>query len=179
MTRLSSLTAIILCCLFLSSCEFRCSVGDKKNAGVQKEEKKAARVSNDILLDPKNVEIEKAYLLFEDGSRVPDNNVVDFSQAVKLMLAINDGWKETNGKVLLGASEKIEVESGEVLLDEPDLFKSYTDGISADDAKYISLTARVTLKKDIRPLTTFIVSFKVWDKNSDASVSGHYKLYAK
>lgn len=180
MKRLAFVNVFLSCMVLLSSCEFRCSVGEKDNAPpTTKDEKTGVRVSNEISLQPDGIKVEKAYLLFEDGTRVPDDNIVDFSKAVKLVMLIDNGWKETNGKVMLGASEKIEVESGEVLLDEKDLFKSYTDGISAEDAKTISLTARVTLKKEIRPLTTFLVSFRVWDKNGSGFVEGQYKLYSK
>ena len=179
MKRLVLANVLFGCLILLSSCEFRCSVGGKdKTPPTAKDEKSGVRVSNEISIQPNGVKVEKAYLIFEDGTRVPDDNVVDFSKAVKLVMLIDSGWKETNGKVMLGASEKIEVEK-EVLLDEKDLFQSYTDGISAEDAKTIALTASVKLIKEVRPLTTFHVSFRVWDKNGSGFIQGHYKLYSK
>jgi hypothetical protein len=179
MKGLAAIYVIVVSSFLLSSCEFRCSVGEKKEPPAARDEKTGVRLSNEIALQPDGVKVDKAYLVFEDGSRVPDGNIVDFSKAVKLVLIIDKGWKETDGKVMLGASEKIEVESGEILLDEKDLFAAYTDGINATDAKTISLTARVTLTREIKPLTTFIVSFRVWDKNSNAFIQGQYKLYSK
>lgn len=164
----------------LTSCKFSCSVGDKGNVPVTKENKSGIRTSNNIEIEAKGVEVEKAYLVFEDGSNVPQDNIVDFSQPVRIVLVIKKGWKETDGKVKLGASEKIEVESGEVLLDEKDLFAKYSEeGISAKDAEFITLSAKVTLMKTITPLTTFYVSFRVWDKSGEGYIQGMYKLYSK
>lgn len=176
------LTGLLLACVtFFYSCEFNCSVGQKKESAstTKLDEKTGVRTSNEISLQPEGLKIEKAYLIFEDGSRVPADNIVDFSKGVKLVLIIDSGWTVKDGKVMLGASEKIEAENGEVMLDEEDLFKAYTDGVSATDAKTIALTARIKLKREIRPLTTFTISFKLWDKNSNAFVQGRYKLYSK
>lgn len=180
MKRLVLANVFFGCLILLSSCEFSCSVGEKdKTPPVAKDEKSGVRVSNEISIQPNGVKVEKAYLVFEDGTRVPDDNIVDFSKAVNLVMLIDNGWKETDGKVKLGASEKIEVDSGEILLDEKDLFQSYADGIPAEDAKTLTLTARVKLKREIRPLTTFLVSFRIWDKNGSGFVQGQYKLYSK
>lgn len=171
---------LLISLVLLTSCKFSCSVGDKGNEPATTETKDGVRTSNNIELEANGVEVEKAYLLFEDGTAVPKDNVVDFSQPVRLFLVINKGWKEADGKVKLGASEKIEVESGEVLLDEKDLFAKYSeDGISAKDARYITLTAKVTLIKTITPLTAFNVSFRVWDKAGEGYIQGMYKLYSK
>ncbi len=57
-----------------------------------------------------------------------------------MRLIIGDGWKEQDGKVSIGAAEKIETNDGEVILDEKDLFAAMPV-INADDAKFITLTA--------------------------------------
>ena len=78
------------------------------------------------------------------GADVPINNTTTYTNGVKFVpsyllvphsvdssnwqqLLIDSGWVETNGKVLLGASEKIMTENGDVLVDEPDLFQKYPD----------------------------------------------------
>ncbi|OSZ73791.1 hypothetical protein CAP36_17470 [Chitinophagaceae bacterium IBVUCB2] len=168
--------------LVLQSCEFSCSVGDKgeKNKKAVRDPKSGARILNEIKLESTDLKIEKAYLVFADGEMVPDDNIVDFSQTIKLIIVFESGWKEMEGKVHLGASEKIVVQGGEVLLDEADLFaEKLPNGMSAEDAKVISLSATINAKKEIKPLTAFTVSFRVWDKNSNAAVQGEYKLYAK
>jgi hypothetical protein len=46
----------------------------------------------------------------------PDDNFIDFSQPIKLMLNVDSGWVEKDGKVNIGASEKILTEDGTVIL---------------------------------------------------------------
>jgi hypothetical protein len=179
---MNRILSILLFCLlfFLQSCKFSCSVGNTDDAKKLPANKEGVRIGNQVELQAGGIKVDKAYLVFDDGETVPDDNVVDFSRPVKLVLIIDKGWKGENDKVSLGASEKIEVESGEVLLDEKDLFENkYPDGMSASDAKRIALTASIKLNKAIKPLTTFIVSFRVWDKKGDGFVQGRYKLYSK
>ena len=167
----------------LQSCEFSCSVGDKGDKKTQavRDPKSGARILNEIKLDATDVKIEKAYLVFADGEMVPEDNIVDFSQPVKMVIVFESGWREIEGRVNLGASEKIIVQGGEVLLDEKDLFpeQKLPNGLSATDAKTIALSATINLTNEIKPLTAFTVSFRIWDKNSNAAVQGEYKLYAK
>lgn len=180
---MTALRILLFSCstILLSSCEFRCSVGEKKkDEPAVTTYKNGIRVSNDINLDAYGVVVEKAYLLFKDGTAVPAGNIVDFTQPVRLVLVFDKGWTEENDRVSLGVSEKIEAESGEVLLDEKDLFAAQDEkGISATDAKQITITATIILRKDVAPLTTFKISFRVWDKKGDAYVQGSYKLYSK
>lgn len=168
---------IMTACL-LQSCQFSCSLGDKDTE--VSGNLKNPRLKNEIRLREDGVRVEKAYLIFQSGKRVPEGNVVDFSEPVKLIIVIEDGWKEVDGRVRLGASEKIEIENEGVMLDEADLFaEGFENGMSPEDAKTIALSATIRLKKQVAPLKTFLVSFKVWDKNGPGFVEGSYKLYAK
>lgn len=168
---------ILIISLMLQSCEFNCSIGKKEETEIPSTPKN--RIKNDIQLEINEVKIEKAYLVFDDGSAVPDDNVVDFSKSIKMLVVIDSGWKTVEGKVKLGASEKITALE-KTLLDEKDLFEEkLSEGISPADAKVISLSASIDLKNEIRPLTTFYVSFKIWDKNSEAFIKGSYKLFSK
>jgi len=108
----------------LLSCEFSCSVGDKgdKDTKAVRDPKSGARILNEIKLESSDLKIEKAYLAFADGERVPEDNIVDFSQPIKMIIVFESGWKETDGRVNLGASEKITAKGGEVLLNEKNLF---------------------------------------------------------
>ncbi len=170
---------LAVCVVFmLQSCEFNCSVGKTdKDSGVA-EVKDGARVYNKIQLTTNKVKVEKAYLLFDNGQRVPDDNFVDFNSTIKMQLLIDTGWVEENSKVMLGASEKIVTEDGTVVLEEADLFQKYPDGISVDDSKSIYLSAILKLKEAVPP-TSFTVSFRVWDKKGDGFIEGSYKLYSK
>ena|SRR5690349_13932636 len=175
--RLNSFLTIFLLSFFLQSCEFNCSVGKKEPKGVA-EEKNGTKLYNHIKLDAYKISVKRAYLVFEDGGRVPDDNFVDFSQPIKLMLDIDSGWVARDGRVFLGASEKILTDDGTVLLDEPDLFKTATEGVKASDAKSMYLKATLHLKPNAAP-TTFSVQFRVWDKNGDGYFEGSYMLNSK
>jgi len=165
----------------LQSCEFNCSIGKKKEpeevkgAAVVKD---GARIYNNIDIVSPGLKISKAFLVYEGGVRIPDDNFVDFKKWIKLQLQVDSGWVVKDGKVLLGASEKITAEDGTVVLEENDLFKKYPDGFSAEDAKYIVLSAGLDLKEDAAP-TSFTVAFKVWDRNGSGYAEGSYKLYSK
>ncbi|MEO7984064.1 MAG: hypothetical protein ABI688_08275, partial [Bacteroidota bacterium] len=137
-----------------------------------------ARLYNHISLDASGIKVDKAYLLLDNGQRVPDDNFVDFKGPVKMQLLIDSGWVEENGKVLLGASEKIVSEKGDVIVDEADLFQKYPDGISVEDSKAIYLSAILKLREGIPP-TYFIVSFRVWDKKGNGFAEGSYTLYSR
>lgn len=166
--------------LFLQSCEFNCSIGNKEDKRRTTVSKTRDRIYNGITLQTNSVKVDKAYLVFEDGENVPDDNIVDFTQPVRLVLSVDKGWTEQNNKVKLGASEKIMTETGQVLLDEKDLFKiKYPDGMSAADSRSIALSASILLKEKIKPLTAFIVSFRIWDKNGNGFIQGSYHLYSK
>jgi hypothetical protein len=138
------------------------------------------RVYNDIDLETAGVKVEKAYLVLDDGTPIANDNVIAFDQPVKLKLFVNEGWKENNGKVNLGVEEIITAPTGEVLLHENDLFEKYPDGITPKDAKLISITAKIIIKKQMEPHSTFGVMFRVWDKNDNNNfIKGSYKLYSK
>ncbi len=174
----SSFLLIIIFSFFLSSCKFSCSVGendDSKSAAVVKE---GARLYNNIELNTNHVKVSKAYLLLDNGERVPDDNFVSFNGPVKMQMYIDSGWVEKNGKVMLGASEKITTEHGVVLVDKQDLFQEYPDGIPAADSKSLYLTATLEVKKNTPPVS-ITVSFRIWDKNGDGYIEGNYKLFSK
>jgi hypothetical protein len=164
----------------VSSCEFRCNIGqtagkeDDKNKPIVKN---GSQVYNNIQLSISGVKVNRAYLAFQDGTRVPADNFIDFTQPVKMIVLIDSGWVARNDSVLLGASEKIATETGKVLLDEPDLFEG-SGAITVTDSKVIALTAKILRDKDSPP-ASFIVSFRIWDKNGNGSIEGNYKLNSK
>lgn len=178
MNRRISFLLLVFVPVFLSSCEFSCSVGQKdepKGAAVVKE---GTRIYNNISLQTTGVKVNKAWLIFDNGDRVPDDNFVDFKQPVRIQFSIDSGWVEKNGRVLLGASETITDEKGRIVLQEDDLFQSYPEGISAANAKVIYLSASLTLKENASP-ASFTVSFRVWDKNGDGTIKGSYQLHSR
>jgi len=176
--RYRSLLLVVCISFFLSSCEFNCSIGKDKEVTGTAKLKDGARVYNNIELTANGVKVDKAYLIFDNGERVPDDNFVDFKNPVKLQILVDSGWVEESGKVMLGASEMITTETGKILVEEADLFQKYPEGIPAKDAGSIYLTAILTVKEGVPP-TSFTVSFRVWDKNGNGFIEGSYKLYSK
>ena len=120
--------------------------------------------------------VNSAFLTYPNGDTVPEDNTARIGQKIQLNLYV-DGWLEEKGKVFLGVGEKITTDHGEVVLDEPDMFLSYTDGISPEDAKIISIRAVIT-RMD-KKFDFFVVYFRVWDKKGNGVITGNYKLHVK
>lgn len=134
------------------------------------------RIRNNIELSTKDMEVSQAFLMYEDGKLVPDRNEATLGQPVRLRLVVEGGWKANNGFVSLGASEKIETNDGQVVLDEKDLFASVSN-ITAQDAKLITLTATISQMDKLYDF--FLVTCRVWDKNGPGEINASYRLYIK
>ena len=134
----------------------------------------SSKIRNGIEINTKgNLKVSQAFLLFEDGTLVPPSNEAKVNQPVNLRLIIEEGFAESNGMVEIGASEKIETNTGQVLLNEPDLFKDLGE-IEANRAKMLSLKAVITQIDKLYDY--FLVSFRVWDKKGNGEITGAYKL---
>lgn len=100
--------------------------------------------------------------------------MAELNQNVNMMVQIDrGGWVERDGIVSIGASEKIITNTGNTILNEPDLFATLTD-ISADDAQYITLKAVITSMT--KKISYFLVTFTIWDKWGSGKITGSYKL---
>ena len=139
-------------------------------------EKASSKIRNGIQLKVNGLTVEQAFLTYEDGALVSNENKIDVNQKVVLRL-IMGGWKEENGRVMIGASEKLTTSKGQIILDTDDLFGAYPEGVDAKDAKYITLSAVITRLDEL--YDHFLVEFRVWDKKGGADVTGSYKLYLK
>jgi len=135
--------------------------------------------SNGIQLNVKGFTVKAAYLVFDDEKRVPADNKIDLNQQVSMRIILTTGFKEIDGKVFPGGSEKIVLSTGDVILESDDLFTAYDAvGVSPVDAKYITMKAVITEIKDKN--NAVIVSVKVWDKKSgDNEITGSYTLHIK
>lgn len=172
------LTAILICLAIAS-----CNNSGQQNVKTEGEDTKKSSAStasenirNDVDLKSSGLRVTQAFLMFEDGKLVPQDNKVEVGQKVKLHLII-ENWKPVNGKVMLGASEKIATDEGQVILDSEDLFAAYPDGVDPVAAGTIILSAVITELN--RLVKYFVVSFRVWDKNSNDNITGSYRLYLK
>ena len=170
-------STVILAVLALSSCEFK---AETKTSSESSEPPKTAsqaassKIRNGIELNASGkMKVEQAFLLFEDGTLVPESNQTQVNKPVNLRLIV-DGFTEANGKVEIGASEKISTNNGDVFLDEKDLFTTLGE-IEPERAKMLTLKATITRLDKLYDY--FVVSFRVWDKKGDGDVTGAYKLY--
>lgn len=136
-------------------------------------------IKNGIKITGSNgIKIKTAALRFDDRSEVPSNNTVSLNQRITVFIEIEKGgWKEVDGKVKIGASQKVTTNTGNVILNEKDLFASLEDGVSPDDAVYISLKTSITATKP--EIEYFTVSFKVWDKSGTGEINGSYRFKIK
>lgn len=175
---ISRLTAFVLLTMVLTSCEFHCSVGtpaEKKPTPASSADK--PMIANGIKLSAHNIKVSQAFLITEDKQPVPENNTVDFSQPVRLVLFIEPGWTVENGLSFVGASEKV-TSGNTVLLDEKDLFAKYESGLNAADLKTIGLYVLIPPPPK-GAVNEYNVEFRVWDKKGTGYVEGSYKLYSK
>jgi hypothetical protein len=135
--------------------------------------------ANGVQLKVKGFAVKEAYLVFDDETKVPAGNKIDLNQRVTLRIVLAKAFKEVEGKVFPGGTEKIVLSNGETILDSDDLFTAYdATGVSPEDAKFISLKAVITEIKDKKNFVK--VSFRVWDKKTEANeITGSYKVYIK
>ena len=158
--------------LLLCSCEIKVNTGgdSQPSAG-------GPRIRNGIELTENGLHASEAYLVYEDGSVVSNENKIDINQKVQLRLLLT-GWKERDGRVRPGAQEKITTSSGDLLLDSDDLFQSYSDGVSEADAAVLTVSAMITRLDKLYDY--FLVRFRVWDKeDGGGEITGSYKLYLR
>lgn len=169
---------LILLPLFALTACVNVNTDEKEKTGPKETTAPKSKIRNGIELESHGLKVEQAYLQYEDNSLVPEDNRTEVNKQILCKLIISDGWKDKDGVVFPGASERIETNTGQVLLNEPDLFKSYeTQGVKKEDAAYITLSANIS-KLD-KLFDYFIVKFKLWDKTSGSYVNGTFKFYIK
>jgi hypothetical protein len=151
---------------------------EAKNDSKKEDERESKpQVLNDIFLETEGgIQVNQAFLSYENGDVVPSPNITSLRKPIYLRLNLIKGWKEEMGEVSLGASEKISSDNGTVFLNEPDLFQKYKS-LNADDAKVVQLKAVINSMSG--PIKYFVVDYKVWDKNGDGVIKGNYKFYVE
>lgn len=164
--------SLLAASILLSSCEVSVKTKDAPAAGGG-----SSKIKNGIEFTAKGLTVEQAFLLYEDGTLVPPENTAAVNQKVILRMIVS-GWKEKDGKVFLSGGEKVETNEGGVVLDEPNLFGAYKDGLSPEDAKFISINVVIT--KVDRLYDYYKVNFFLKDESEGGGlVEGYYKLYIK
>lgn len=130
----------------------------------------------DIRIKSTGFLVSNAVLENERELPISAGNVVKLGDVVRLKLIIDHGWKTRDGKVHVGGKEIIRLDDGSEVLRSDDLFASMDqEGVSLTDAEIITMSAQITELLDKKRYA--IVSFQVWDKDSDAHLSGYFPLY--
>ena len=141
------------------------------------ENEAAPKYKNHILLQAQEFKVNDAYLVFNDSTRVADDNKVNVGQHVNLILIIDSGWNAENGKIYAGVGQKVESSDGKHIFDKADLMESHSEGVPAEDGSRVTIQAIINSAD--KEYDYFLVSFHVWDKKSDSKISGSYKLHVK
>ena len=168
---------IVLFIITLSfvGCEFKASTKETTETKETKEpEKKSnSKIRNGIVLKEEGIKVDQAFLIDHEDNLISGENLTKVNQPLRVRLIIDSGLTATDGKVLLGASEKVVTSDGDVVLDEEDLFAT-VGAVPEKDAKILSLSVMIT---KINKLVDFYeVKFRVWDKSSNNAVSGSFKF---
>ena len=167
------ITALFVFLLSLASCGS--GNADHKSSTGKTENKTSMDIKNGISIKENGLKVTQALLMKEDQTPLAEDNTVGIGDVILCRLFVS-GWHEENGQVKLGAYEEIQTSGGETILKEEDLFKDMVSA-RAEDAKVVTLRATITkLTKSIRD---FRVEFRVWDKVSNAEVTGSFPFHLK
>ena len=133
-----------------------------------------ATILNDIIVhEAGGLTIARAYLSNANGNLLPAGNTVAGGDTVCLNLVVAQGWIAENGQVALGARQSIVTGQGEPVLSSPDLFNGTKVGES--QAGHVQLKAVITQPRS--DTQSFLVRYRVWDKNGTGDVRGSYRLH--
>lgn len=158
---------------FLSVILFACEV--KVNTPGADTKTAKGKIRNGININAKGVEVEQAFLTYEDGTLVDETNSTSVNKKLKINLVVK-GWKAENDQVALEANEKVTTSDGDVIMDEQELFsKGGMQTISAADAEFPRLS--VVINQLPKLYDHYLVQFKIWNRGTDQSVEGYYKFY--
>jgi hypothetical protein len=179
-----TLVYAVMCATVLSSCDFKCTVGDNKQAVKTKPVTSkdntplnGAIIKNDIDLEVTGVKLKEAYLV-DANYNLLNENVAAIGEKIYVVIKLDTGWVKEEGKSFIGAGERISTKAGGVIVDADDIFKTQgVTGMDAEDAKVISLSAVITEAKP--GVDDFVVKFRVWDKKGTGDVRGKYNFSLK
>jgi hypothetical protein len=133
------------------------------------------KIKNGIEINENGLHVKEAYLTNNNQSLIDDNNKVKVGERIYLRLLI-DGWTLKNGRVFLDGFQKTSTSTGITLADNPSIFGlMYAGGADPQSAKSVSLYQNIgRLDKHYDYI---LISFKIWDKTSNKSVTGSCKLH--
>lgn len=173
-TIVKSLMAMSL--LLLASCQFSTSTGNKTADNLKTVSESKEPIRNAIQFEEAGgLKVETAFLMKDDGTLVPDDNTLKTGERFKLILKLS-GWQAENGKVQIGAGERLTNSNKVVMLQEDDLFAN-AGAISEEDAQVITLIMEVLNTETIYDY--YQTEFKAWNKNAEQFVRGTYQFKLK
>lgn len=174
-TRIFYLPTILLL-LLLCSCEFSVSNGNKTADNLITVSESKNPIRNSVEFEEfGGLKVESAFLMKDDGELITDENTVNAGERFKLILKLS-GWKAIDGKVQIGAGERLTNSNKVVMLQEDDMFAN-ADAISEEDAQVITLIMEVLKTETIYDF--YKTEFKVWNKNAEQLVRGSYQFKLK
>jgi hypothetical protein len=106
-----------------------------------------------------------------------NNSEFSMGDTVYLYMDGIEGYVEKEGNVFIGASLDVFDAYGKKLMDNPDLFSTYVDGVSKEDASIMSLSLIVG-----SPLVSgvkYTWKSRVWDKNGKGEINAEVEFTVK
>jgi hypothetical protein len=156
----SKLQLLLLVIFFLSAC----------NVGVKKDLLSGLKVTNNGL------SFEEAFLQVDDAKF--NSNEFPSGKMVYLFATGVSGFAIKDGLVNLGGSVVITDESGNKVMDHPDLFEAYTTtGVSAEDASTINFY--VPMNEMFSPGKKYLWKTRIWDKNGEGAIEAEVEFTVK
>ncbi len=145
-------------------------IWDKKDKGIFTAEMPFNIIENDkIRIEKNNISYDEIYLYSVDRDRaITDGNIL-FDETVYLIFEGLSGFTELNGNVFPGLKFQAVDNSKEIILDYPDLFRSYEEtGIGAADFRtQIYMTLKFTQGQVDNPINCEAL---LSDKKSDSNI---------
>jgi hypothetical protein len=169
----------LLYCLLLlafTSCEVKVNSASTDKKKEEPYTRNTNKIRNGIKFTTTGgLKVEQAFLSYEDGTLVDEQNITDLKRRLVLHLNV-DGWKAENGKVYIDAEQKVLTDEGQEILNVSGLFtKNGIEAVSEDEAKQVSLN--VVINSINRLVDYFLVEFKVYNRKSEQVIEGSYKFH--
>lgn len=133
------------------------------------------KIKNGIELHEHGLHVTDAFLTNANSYMIDNSNKVHAGERVCLRMIVK-GWSEKEGKVFLDASQKVTTSAGAMLTYNASILgAAFMFGVTPKDAEQILLYQPIG-RLD-KPVDYVLISFKVWDKTNNNSVSGSYKVH--
>jgi hypothetical protein len=143
-------------------------IKDRKGSGTLASKLKfSVKGNNDIKIEPLNVSYNEVYIYSQGKEKVINDGIISFDDNIFILAEGLKGFKEENGLVFPGLSFRGTDASGNVILNNEDMFSDYsTTGIATSDFNTkISTHFKLTGSEFNNPLHAEMI---IWDKKSSA-----------